>query len=524
MVFSSIVFLCVFLPIVLIMYHVLGLVGTFVSKNKSSKASATSLALKIQNIWLLIASLIFYAWGEPEFIFIMVGSILINYVSGLAIAQCKHRWSKRLVLTICLIMNLGTLSYFKYFSTVFALIEAITSIEVGSVLNVVLPIGISFYTFQALSYVIDVHRGISAPQKNLLSLALYITLFPQLVAGPIVKYKEISEQLALRSTHLKTTIEGIERFVYGLLKKVLIANQLAVVVDQIYALPAQDLSTSLAWAGALMYTLQIYFDFSGYSDMAIGLGLMFGFTFPENFNLPYLARSIREFWRRWHISLSTWFRDYLYIPLGGNRKGTRRTYINLFIVFLATGVWHGAGISFIIWGLYHGFFMIIERAGMLKFLDAEESHARAFLSHLYALLVVVIGWVFFRAASIDDSLIYLQAMFTMQDSASYGFFEIITMQACAAFFVGVLLCGPLQTIIAKVHHRDPVDFLIGKLQSKSSPGTDELIAEDQELGSSDTLPIELYRIVRYIFLMFVLIICLITLAAGAYNPFIYFRF
>ena len=320
MLFSSMIFLWLFLPIILI-------VNRF-------------LRIKQQNLFLLLASLFFYAWGEPKYVLLMLFSIFINWGSGMILNAFPAY--KKMILWISIFLNLGLLGYFKYLGLFVRTVNHLFGADRLRQPDIALPIGISFFTFQALSYVIDVYRGECKAQKNIFDLALYISFFPQLIAGPIVKYKDVNEQITNRTVTLEKTAEGIRRFIYGLAKKVLISNILAQGADMIFALDMQEMTGTLAWTATFLYTFQIYYDFSGYSDMAIGLGKMFGFTFNENFNYPYISLSIREFWRRWHISLSTWFREYVYIPLGGNRKGTVRTYLNLGIVFFLTGIWHGA--------------------------------------------------------------------------------------------------------------------------------------------------------------------------------------
>ena len=342
MLFSSLVFVWFFLPTVFLLYHLLPW-------------------KKGKDLVLLLASLFFYAWGEPRYILLMLASIGINYLFGLALARAGGKGRRRLLLLFCLAVDLGLLGYFKYFNFFAQLANLLLGGERIGLRQIVLPIGISFYTFQALSYVIDVYRRDIPVQRNLFYLALYIAFFPQLIAGPIVKYHDIEGQIARRETSLAMQAYGIKRFSYGLGKKVILANTFAQAADQIFDLPAAELGTAIVWFGVLVYTLQIYFDFSGYSDMAIGLGKMFGFHFMENFNYPYLSVTVSEFWRRWHISLSTWFRQYLYIPLGGNRKGLKRTCINLFLVFCATGLWHGASITFVLWGIYYGILLIAEK-------------------------------------------------------------------------------------------------------------------------------------------------------------------
>ncbi len=519
MVFSSIVFLWLFFPIVFILHRLLGVVGKLLDSRRESKQQGLTWKIWLQNIWLLIASLIFYAWGEPRYVFIMIASIVLNYFGGLAIAALQRGTVKKVALGVVVILNLSILGYFKYFSTAFSLLESITGLDLESVINVVLPIGISFYTFQAISYVVDVYRG-GGVQKNFLLLALYITLFPQLVAGPIVKYGEICAQLESRTITADKTFQGVRRFIYGLCKKVLIANQLAICVDVIFALQTSDLSTLLAWGGIILYTLQIYFDFSGYSDMAIGLGLMFGFKFPENFNLPYISRSIREFWRRWHISLSSWFKEYLYIPLGGNRKGKARTYINLLIVFFATGIWHGAGLSFIVWGLYHGFFMVAERLGLGKLLDRKNAICSC-ASHVYTLVVVMIGWVFFRADTLTDSVYYLHAMFVPVGSGAFSFFEIIDTKTIVIAIVGILLAGPLQQVFARLKRKEVEDFVVGgPLVPIVGKDVSELVVKSMDTKKVSSV----LSILQFVLFMVLLLVCIVNLVAGTYNPFIYFRF
>ena len=313
---------------------------------------------KYVNVLLLLASLFFYAWGEPVYVLLMLTSIIVNFFAGLALDKFKSK--AKLILVLDIIFNLGLLGFFKYAS--FGTVVLINYLHIPvPPLSVRLPIGISFFTFQIMSYIIDLYRGKFPVQKKIVNLALYISFFPQLIAGPIVRYEDINDQLEKREVTMEKSAEGIRRFILGLGKKVIIANTVAEAVDRIYAYNPDTLSAKVVWVASILYTLQIYYDFSGYSDMAIGLGKMFGFEFLENFRYPYMSASISEFWRRWHISLGTWFREYLYIPLGGNKKGKNRTYLNLIIVFFLTGFWHGAGFTFIFWGLYHGFFSIIER-------------------------------------------------------------------------------------------------------------------------------------------------------------------
>ena len=382
MVFSSPVFLFVFLPAVLMVFLLV--------------------RGRAKNWALLFFSLLFYAFGEPQTVFLMLLSILVNYGAGLLIERSER---KKLFVTLAAVYNLGVLFVFKYLNFAADTAGSLFGFTPG-LARIALPIGISFYTFQIMSYVIDVYRGRCAAQKNLLSLALYVSLFPQLIAGPIVRYTDIEKQIRERKSTLDDAYEGFLRFALGFAKKVLIADRLAPLVDTVFK--GQYASMPLHWIGAAAYALQIYYDFSGYSDMAIGLGRVFGFRFAENFNYPYISGSVREFWRRWHISLGSWFRDYLYIPLGGSRKGRIRTCVNLLIVFLATGLWHGAGFNFLVWGLYYGVFLILERVGFGKILSGIPKAA----GHLYTLLVVLIGWVFFRAEDLAGAAAYIGRMFT----------------------------------------------------------------------------------------------------------------
>ncbi|MCA8923022.1 MAG: MBOAT family protein, partial [Planctomycetes bacterium] len=378
MVFSSTFFLFFFLPALLVFY-------------------GAARSLRLRNAVLLVASLAFYAWGELGYVFLLLGSIGANYGFGLWIAGAVERGAARRALVVAVATNLGLLGVVKYTHMFVGwagvALGALGVAQVDPMPPLHLPLGISFFTFQALSYVIDVYRGVVPAQRSPWKLALYVSLFPQLIAGPIVRYADLAAELDARSVTTADVAAGARRFVVGLGKKVLIANALSVPADRIFALPAEQLGLEVAWLGIACYTLQIYFDFSGYSDMAIGLGRMFGFHFLENFDYPYVSRSIREFWRRWHISLSTWFRDYLYIPLGGNQGSATRTYVNLVLVFALCGLWHGASLTFVAWGLFHGVFLVGER------LAAGKVRAPRLLQHLYVLVAVMVGWVLFRAES-----------------------------------------------------------------------------------------------------------------------------
>lgn len=467
MLFSSLIFLWFFLPAVFLLSLCLG-------------------DLRWKNGLLLCASLLFYGWGEPKYVVLMVISIALNYGFGLFV------WEKKGVLALAVAVNLGLLGYFKYYSFLGNILQAVFGQAVLPVREIALPVGISFYTFQALSYVIDVWRGTIKPQKNPWKLALYISFFPQLIAGPIVKYRDIEKQLDERTVTAKECGFGVRRFTCGLAKKVLFANVFAAVVDQALG-PARigGLDREMILLAVLLYTLQIYYDFSGYSDMAIGLGQMFGFRFPENFNYPYLSASIREFWRRWHISLSTWFREYLYIPLGGNRKGAVRTYLNLFLVFLTTGLWHGAGMNFVLWGAYHGVFLVAERLFLGDLLERLKKHGLGFVGHAYALVVVFFGWLIFRV----ESMWQLKLLLSKLLNGENGYYSAALFMDRRLWFwlvLGLLFCGPVQRLFMSI------------------PGWRE---RKERLAWSDIA-------VTAVLLFF----CIMLLVNNTYNPFIYFRF
>ncbi|KLI41988.1 MBOAT family O-acyltransferase [Brachyspira hyodysenteriae] len=470
MLFSSMIFLWLFLPVVLCLYYL-------VKK-------------EYRNVLLLISSIIFYAWGGVSYTLIMFSSIIINYVFALLIDKAiedNNKRKKKIYLVLCIILNLLILGYFKYTDFAISIINSISGKELISLKNIVLPIGISFYTFQALSYVIDVYREQNKAQKNIINLALYISFFPQLIAGPIVKYHDIENQIINRTETLENISYGIKRFIYGLSKKVILANMFALSCDEILNQPVSELSTILVWLAAILYTLQIYYDFSGYSDMAIGLGHMFGFKFLENFNYPYISKSVQEFWRRWHISLSTWFKEYLYIPLGGNRKVKYFTYLNLFIVFFATGLWHGASFNFVLWGLWHGLFLVIERIFLANLLEKNKFK---FINHIYVILVFVLGWVLFRANDVTHALELYKVMFSYQESIfTVRYFFYPQTQVC--FIFGILFTGLFQSIFPKIK---------------------------EAVFSTKVYVLE--SIIQFILLF----ICIMYLVNGTYNPFIYFRF
>lgn len=427
MLFSSLVFLWFFLPAAVFLYYL--------APGRNAK-----------NIVLFAASLIFYGWGGPRYLLLVLLTALLCYAAGLCLDAAGERTAlKKLSVGVFVLITLGTLGYFKYYNFFAATAGRLAGKELFPLRDIVLPLGISFYTFQAISYVVDVYRGKSPAQKNLFHMALYLFLFPQILSGPIIKYHQVAGQLTNRNETISMQFYGIKRFVYGLAKKVLLANTFGQSVDYIMGVPSGQMGTLTAWLAVILYTLQIYYDFSGYSDMAIGLGRIFGFYYEENFNYPYLSSSITEFWRRWHISLSTWFRDYLYIPLGGNRKGLGRTCVNLFIVFLATGLWHGASMTFIIWGIYHGLFILSERLWLKKVLDRNPVK---FLNHLYAMVVVVFGWLLFRAPSMTYAIDLAKAMIRPSKGLwNAGLFANNKILFLAV--LGILLCGPVQALFPR---------------------------------------------------------------------------
>ncbi|NCC76497.1 MAG: MBOAT family protein [Clostridia bacterium] len=388
MVFSSLSFLFVFLPIVVILYHL-------------------ARTINWKNLVLLVSSLVFYAWGEPVYVILMLVSTANDYLHALvidALLRMKHRGLAKVFLVSSFFVNLGLLSFYKYSDFVISSINTLTGASLP-LLNLPLPVGISFYTFQTMSYTIDVYRREVKVQRNILTLATYVTMFPQLIAGPIVRYETIEQELRKRDISWGHTALGLRRFIAGLAKKVVIANQMAILADASFNMADGDRGLLMAWLGIIAYAFQIYFDFSGYSDMAIGLGHVFGFHFLENFNYPYISRSVTEFWRRWHISLSTWFRDYVYIPLGGNRGSAANWLRNIFIVWAMTGLWHGAAWNFVFWGLFFGVLLVIERIFLLGIIRRVPP-----LGYVYAMLSVLVGWVLFRSESLDQVKNFLKAM------------------------------------------------------------------------------------------------------------------
>ena len=464
MVFSSMVFLCIFLPVVFLLHLLLP-------------------GIRAKNGMLLLASLIFYAYGEPVYVILMIASAFVNYLSALLIGRKPA--GKKAVMAVNVILNLGVLVLFKYTGFLAESVNTIlgTAIPVPSIR---LPIGISFFTFQAMSYVIDVYRGVTGAQKNFGKVLLYISFFPQLIAGPIVKYHDIAQEIENRTQTVDGVTDGIRRFIVGLSKKVLISNTVGLVADTLFAADVSGLNAAAAWIGAVSYMLQIDCDFRGYSDMAIGLGEMFGFHFKENFNYPYISGSIREFWRRWHMSLSGWFQEYLYIPLGGSRKGKIRTVINKFIVFLCTGIWHGANVTFLFWGLYHGCFLMLEE--IVPAIREQGGKVKSFFQHIYTLLVVLIGFVFFRADSMHQGAAWIKTMFTGFGSNTAAMslaLEQLTPLYLVTVAVGIVACCPVKMLVKKGRAYEAVTAA----------------------GS-----------------LVLLLLCMLSLASGTYNPFIYFRF
>ncbi len=470
MVFSSITFLFYFLPLFLVVYFL----------------------LPAKNITLLLASLLFYAWGEVEFTLLLLVSIGVNYTFGRLIGRTAGEEKKQtIMLALGVASNLLLLSYFKYFNFLLQDVLGVTQTAA-----VHLPLGISFFTFQAISYLVDVYRKAAPVEKNPLDLGLYIAMFPQLIAGPIVRFKTVADQIKKRTHSLNNIHAGVQVFILGLAQKVLIANSAAVPADAIFGLHQSALTTALAWLGAFCYSIQIFFDFAGYSNMAIGLGLVLGFRFPQNFNYPYISQSITDFWRRWHISLSTWFKDYLYIPLGGNRTSKWRTYINLLVVFVLCGLWHGAAWIFLLWGVYHGLFLIIERA----FLNVWLRWLWRPLRHIYTLFVVLVGWVIFRSEDLAHAVYYLAAMVGSATASHSTEYVVAGLTNWTVFtlVIAVLLATPIHT------YWTTAKSYVAKQQSVVLSSGMHLLTE--------------------LFCLVILVVALSFVASGSYNPFIYFRF
>ena len=468
MLFSSIVFLFSFLPAVMILYYLL--------------------PVRFRNVILLLASLVFYAWGEPVYLFLMLLSILFNYFSGLDIARnLQDKRAAKRSLVFNLIINLAVLGFFKYEGFVLDTLNGILPVHI-SYHALPLPIGISFYTFQILSYIIDVYRGNVKVQTNLPNFALYVTMFPQLIAGPIVQYADVDEQLASREVSWTKFGEGSMYFIRGLAKKVLLANTSGMIFTEVSGLAKGNIAVMTAWLGAFAYMFQIYFDFSGYSDMAIGLGKMFGFEFNMNFNYPYVSKSITEFWRRWHISLSSWFRDYVYIPLGGNRVSKIKHIRNLLIVWFLTGLWHGAAWNFVAWGLYYGVILIIEKYFLSPVLDRLPDVVR----HIYSIVLVVIGWVLFFSSSFGQAADYIRVMF---GAGAHGFADRESMYLLTSNLILwlILIFGSTPLVHFRYEHM---------LRSKKWNTT----------------------IINSVVYAALFIVCIAYLVTETYNPFLYFRF
>lgn len=473
MVFSSSIFLLYFFPVFLIVYYLLG--------------------KRFKNIFTLFASIVFYAWGAPDFIFYVAGSILLDFYVVRALDQAPRK-RKRLLLAFSIFLNLGLLAYFKYANFFIENLDTLLSsfgLDQVHWTKVILPIGISFFTFQKITYSVDVYRKVHAPLKRVWDYALYILMFPQLIAGPIVRFNEIADQIVDRekTETADNRLLGFIRFIIGLAKKVLIANVMGAEADRIFSLAPDEISTPLAWMGALAYAFQIYFDFSGYSDMAIGIGRMIGFTFPENFNNPYISQNITEFWRRWHMSLSRFMKNYLYIPLGGNRVNTkRRLYFNLWIVFLISGLWHGAAWNFVVWGAFHGLFLILDRLFLIKLSEKIGKYP----SILLTFIITLIGWVLFRSENIQYAWEFIQRMFVFEFAGEFVFNkQFITILIIAIFFSFFAVFRHVEAWQIRVYE-NPKSFT-------------------KYLGWT-------------ILSVLLLIICIGSITASGFNPFIYFRF
>ena len=464
MVFSSILFMFIYLPVVLFLYYIS--------------------PVKWRNPILFVVNMVFYGWGEPVYILLMLVSITINYINGILIGKWRgvNDRKAKTVLVVNVVLNLSLLGFFKYYNLIAETLNLIPFISLPA-LNVTLPIGISFYTFQTMSYPIDVYRGDSHVQKNYISFGTFVALFPQLIAGPIVRYKDVADQLDFRANSVDQFASGVERFMIGVGKKVLIANNIGALWD-VYAASCGDLTFVGSWIGALAFSLQIYFDFAGYSDMAIGLGRMIGFEFLENFNYPYISKSITEFWRRWHMSLGTWFRDYVYIPLGGNRCGKARQIFNITVVWALTGIWHGANWTFLIWGLYYAFWLLLEKTFLLKYLEKSRVW-----SHVYTILVVVLVWPLFQLNDIGLAGQYTSAMLGFGANGFIRSEDVFYLTSYAATFViAIFACTPAG---AKLWHKLPKGFV---------------------------------RVAAPVIILIALIISTAYLVDASYNPFLYFNF
>ena len=458
MIFSSILFIFRFLPIALILYYIT--------------------PQKYKNLILTLLSSVFYSWGEGKYFLIMIASIIIDYTAGRLIYRYKNEIKKKtIVLCISLVFNLGLLFFFKYFNFFIDNINNIFNLAIKGV-KITLPLGISFYTFQTMSYSIDVYRGKIVPEKNIINFAAFVTLFPQLIAGPIVKYTDINKEISRRVITKDNVEVGIEKFILGLGRKVLIANNIGMLWTEVEGIGFENISTPLAWLGIISFGLQIYFDFSGYSLMAIGLGKMLGFNFPENFNYPYISRSISEFWRRWHITLGSWFKEYVYIPLGGNRKGKVRVTFNLFIVWALTGLWHGASYNFLLWGLFFFLLISIEKLGLINFLNKH----RVF-SHIYTIVLLLIGWTLFAITDFNGICEYLSKLFLYSNGEEWIYY---LRNYGVSLIIAIIFSLPLVSMFYK--------------------------------------KIDNFKWIKTIILMGIFIISVAYLVDATYNPFLYFRF
>ena len=470
MVFSSLEFLLLFLTVTLLVYFIV--------------------PLKLRNIVLLVVSLIFYGWGEPVYVFLMIFTITIDYIFGLFVELSLKRGDKkraRLHLILSVVINLAILGFFKYYDFFVSNLRLIPGLDWLPLLNIGLPIGISFYTFQALSYVIDVYRGDTGAQHNIASFGAYVTLYPQLIAGPIVRYKDVDDQLAVREHSVPLFAEGCRTFIAGMGKKILLANTAGQLWEYFRAIPTDERTVAAAWMGMLCYSFQIYFDFSGYSDMAIGLGKMIGFRFIENFNYPYISKSITEFWRRWHMSLSTWFRDYVYIPLGGNRCSKMKNMRNIFVVWFLNGFWNGASWNYILWGIYYFILLMIEKTFLLD----KLKKAPAFVSHIYTLFFILFGWLLFVFEDLSAGFVWLGNMFGVGTTAAVGAGDVYNLVRNLIFFVILAVAA---TPLPKK--------LYSKLTEKSNAA----------------------RVITSAGGILMLLVCMAYLVDSSFNPFLYFRF
>lgn len=468
MVFSSLIFIFIFLPLVLVSYYIA--------------------PRRLRNTVILLASLLFYAWGEPTYIILIIISILINYLGALLIrVHIKNKDKSKFIFITLLLIDISILFFFKYYGFAIECLGSIIGLDL-KVKSISLPLGISFYTFQQISYIADIYMQKVKPERNLIDFATYITMFPQLIAGPIVKYEDIHKQLANRKESINKFGEGVQRFIIGLGKKVILANNIGLIWTQVKEVNLNDLSVVLSWIGIIAFTLQIYFDFSGYSDMAIGLAKMFGFDFLENFDYPYISKSITEFWRRWHMSLGGWFREYIYIPLGGNKKGTLIQVRNLFIVWFTTGLWHGASTNFVVWGLYFGVILFIEKIYLKDLLKKIPS----IFSHIYTLIIVMIGWVIFDMNTLTDSGHYIKIMF--------GFGNNIFIDNLAKY---ILTNNFIILLIGLICSTKLIKIYMNKIKST--------------FRENDVFLITAINLL-------ILIISTAYLVGASYNPFLYFRF